>query len=92
MAAGQWECVHIPEGRVFGASYRTFMSMVHAENCINRDPKTEYPIYSIPAPGGKGICFLISPPAAQRFSKLIKFWGGIPSQAPKDLKFVQRVL
>jgi len=90
IAAGQWACVQIPQGRVFGPSYRTFMSMVHAEHCIPYDPKTEYPIYSVPA--GDGICFVFSPPAAQRFSKLIKFWGGIPFQVPENLKLVRRVL
>jgi len=92
IAAGQWACVQIPRGRVFGPSYRTFMSMVHAEHCIPYDPKPEYPIYSVPAPEGDGICFVFSPPAAQRFSKLIKFWGGIPFQVPENLKLVRRVL
>jgi len=92
IAAGEWQCVHIPQGRVFGASYRTFMSMVHAESCIPYDPKTEYPIYCLPAPEGDGVRFVFSPPAAQRFNKLIKFWGGIPFQAAEHLKLVQRVL
>jgi hypothetical protein len=92
IAATQWECVHIPRGRVFKASYRTFIGMLHAENRIDFDPETEYPIYSAPAPQGDGVCFFFSPPAARRFRNLIKFWGGIPFQEPKHLKLVRRVL
>ena len=92
IAAGQWECVHVPRGRVFEASYRTFIGMLHSEHCIDYDPDTEYPVYSAPAPEGDGVCFFFSPPAAQRFRNLIKFWGGIPFQEPKYLKLIRRVL
>ena len=92
IAAGQWECVHVPRGRVFEASYRTFIGMLHSEHCIDYDPDTEYPVYSAPAPEGDGVCFFFSPPAAQRFRNLIKFWGGIPFQEPKHLKLIRRVL
>jgi hypothetical protein len=92
IAAGQWQCVHMPKGRVFKASYRTFIGMLHAENRIDFDPETEYPIYSAPAPEGDGICFFFSPPAAQRFKNLIKFWGGFPFQEPKHLKLARRIL
>ena len=92
IAAGQWQCVHLGHGRVFEASYRTFVGMLHAENCIDYDPETEYPIYSAPANDGNGICFFFSPPAARRFRRLINFWGGIPFQEPKHLKLVRRIL
>jgi hypothetical protein len=92
IAAGQWQCVHIPDGRVFWPSHRTFIGMLHAENRFGYDPGTEYPIYSAPAPDQDGICFFFSPPAARRFIELVKFWGGIPFQEPKHLKFLRRVL
>jgi hypothetical protein len=92
IAAGQWACVHIGRGRVFMASYRTFIGMLQAENRIDFDPHTQYPVYSAPAPEGDGVCFFFSPPAARRFSYLIKFWGGIPFQEPKHLKLFRRVL
>jgi hypothetical protein len=92
IAAGDWQCVRLSHGRVFEASYRTFIGMLHAENCIDYDPETEYPIYSAPADDGDGVCFFFSPPAVHRFKDLIKFWGGIPFQEPKYLKLVRRVL
>lgn len=92
IAAGQWACVQIAQGRVFDASCRTFLGMLNAENSTNYDPKTEYPIYSARAPEGDGICVFFSPPAAQRFRTLIKFWGGFPFQEPKNLKLLWRVL
>src|ERR1043165_231342 len=92
IAAGEWQCVFIPEGRVFQASCRTFVAMLHAENCIDYDPQTEYPVYSTSAPEGDGICIFFSPPAAQRFKDLIKFWHGFPLQEPKHLKLARRLL
>jgi hypothetical protein len=92
IAAGQWGCVHIPQGRVFKASYRTFIGMLRAEDRISYDPETEYPIYSAPAPEGDGICIFFALPAAQRFRNLIRFWGGFPFQEPKHVKLARRVL
>ena len=92
IAVGQWQCVHIPQGRTFNASCRTFMGMLQAENRIAYDPHTEYPVYSSRAPEGDGICVFFSPPAAQRFRTLIKFWGGIPFQEPKNLNVLWRIL
>jgi hypothetical protein len=92
IAAGQWECVHIPQGRTFDASCRTFLAMLNAENSTSYDPRTEYPIYSARATEGDGICIFFSPPAAQRFRTLIKFWLGIPFHEPRNLKVLWRVL
>jgi hypothetical protein len=92
IAAGEWQCIHIPQGRVFVASYRTFIGTLHADHSINFDMRTEYPVYSAPAPEGDGMCFFFSPPAAQRFKSLIKFWGGFPFQEPKHLNIFRRIL
>lgn len=92
IAAGEWQCVHIPQGRVFDASCRTFMGMLLAENRVDYDPQTQYPIYSARAPEDDGICIFFSPPAAQRFGTLIRFWRGIPFQEPSNMKSLWRVL
>src|SRR3954470_20323255 len=59
IAAGEWQCIHIPQGRVFLASYRTFIGTLHADHSINFDMRTEYPVYSAPAPEGDGMCFFL---------------------------------
>jgi hypothetical protein len=66
--------------------------MLHAESRIDYDRQTAYPIYSFPAPDGDGMCFLFSPPAAQRFENLIKFWSGITLHEPPDLTLTRRIL
>jgi hypothetical protein len=68
------------------------MAMLQAANRNGYDPQTEYPIYSSRAPEDDGICIFFSPPAAQRFKTLIKFWRGIPFQEPQNLNVLWRVL
>jgi hypothetical protein len=91
MAMGEWQCVRILRDRVFAASNRTFLSLLVAESRTGFDPKTEYPVYASPI-NGDGISYFFSPPAALRFRTFIKWWGGIPFQAPKHLRFTNRVL
>jgi len=61
LAMDQWHVVYIPRSRVFEASNRTFLGLLHAENSIDFDPTTEYPVYSAPAKDGDGMHYFFSP-------------------------------
>ena len=87
-----WYCVHIQRSRTYEASNRTFLSMLHAENRIAHVPPVEYPVYGAPANDGDGVCYFFSPQAAEQFKSLVKFWGGIPFEEPRHLKFMKRIV
>jgi len=88
----QWRCVHIPRSRVFEASNRSFLGMLHAENSVDYDPIAEYPVYRVPADKEDGIFYLFSPPAVQRFRNLMKFWNGASLEHAPDLTVARRIL
>jgi len=92
LAMDQWNVVYIPRTRVFEASNRTFLGLLHAENSIDFDPTTEYPVYSAHAEDGDGMHYFFSPVAANRFRLLLKFWSAVPMEAAPDMTLLRRIL
>jgi len=92
LAMDQWNVVYIPQSRVFEASNRTFLGLLHAENSIEFDPTTEYPVYSSAAELGDGIHYFFSPVASNRFRALLKFWSAVLMEASPDMTLLRRIL